>query len=363
MFTQSTYSRLETAARGLLFALLVLLLQTSAYGAQSASLFEAPAPPQYRYRSKSSSQVDEIYLISTRKVGTACNAQKLQEQLHCEKLILDHTSKPSWEKHDWRELFQQNDRQTIVYIHGNRVERIQDRAEGLAVYLSMKRHGKPRAPVRYIIWSWPSSQIPGLIKDYKVKAAMTHPVAWQFAWFLNQMPSDSKISMIGYSYGTRVISGAVHLLHGGSLGKLKLASPANNSTKHFRAALLAAAYDSDWIQPGNYYGLTIKYLENLVLGTNKQDPAMKYYHLSNGRGHIDALGKVGIESYRPFGRYAKKIKQVDFTANVGRSHAITDYLSVSGKMSSLWNQLLSQNEKPKMVEKVATMLQGMSWLR
>ncbi|MCG8448488.1 MAG: hypothetical protein MI725_02775 [Pirellulales bacterium] len=337
---------------------LIVSWSTCACAVAAEPLFAPPQPPQ------SITQVDEIVLVSTRAVGTTCDSQKLGQGLRCDRWEIDATGRPAWKMIDWRELLlpSQPDRPTVIYVHGNRVATGRDRTEGLKVYHSLKKHGPPHGPIRFIIWSWPSTPIPRPVKDFRVKAAFTHPVAWQFAWFLDQMPADTHLSLVGYSYGTRVVSGAMHLLEGGRLGELKLHSPPDKERAPIRAALIAAAFDADWIQPGNYYGRTLHHLECLVLTTNKQDPAMRFYHLSNGHGRVHALGRTGIEKPRLLGTSARRIKQVDFTDRVGRNHALAEYLAASGKMSTVWRQILPPGEK-RTTEKIASLLQRLPWLK
>ncbi len=319
---------------------LVLLTLTGApcpKSVASGQLFAPPAPVEPR---------DEILLISTRPIGTACNSNRLRQGLTCQRFVKNTAGQVDWTPSDWRLLLLPDRRPTIFYVHGNRVSPGRDLAEGRMVYQSLKRHSPLRGPVRFVIFSWPSEQIPGPIKDYLVKAQRTNPVAWQLAWLLDKMPLDTPIALVGYSYGTRVVSGASHLLGGGSLGPLHLTERAYPSRPPLRAGLLAAAFDADWIQPGRFYTNTLEKTERLVLGTNKLDPAMRFYHLSNGRGRMHALGRAGVDEPASIAAYAGRVRQIDFTGSVGRSHVLSDYLSAEHKMSRLWRELLTPGQRP-----------------
>lgn len=307
-----------------------------ASAATNTPLFASPARP---------TASNEVLLISTRRIGTVCERKSMNRGLHCQRLIANPAESTAWKTAawraiDWRQLIsQQDNRPTIIYIHGNRVDPGQDRFEGLSVYRSLVAHRQANGPIRFIIWSWPSEKIPGPIKDYLVKAKRTDPAAWQLAWLLDKLPQDAQLSLVGYSYGTRVITGATQLLAGGRLGRLRLAARTHPQRPPVRAALMAAAFDADWIQPGNYYGRSLTQFERLVLGTNARDPAMRFYHLSNGRGHMDALGKSGVYHPRSLGGASKRLRHIDFTQEVGRSHSIYDYLAADAKMSKLWYEL------------------------
>ncbi|MBD15249.1 MAG: hypothetical protein CMJ72_08815 [Planctomycetaceae bacterium] len=294
-----------------------------------------------------SANTDEIFLISTREVGTSVDSQRLQQGLRCHRFVGNSSGQTMWQKTDWRNLLVDPiaDRTTVFYVHGNRVAPGKDLLDGLEVYRSLKLHGKTNGPVRFIIWSWPSTPIPRPFKDFRLKATLTHPVAWQFAWLLQQFPAKTKLSLVGYSYGARIVSGALHLLQGGQLGKLKMNTPSNEEPSQYRAALIAAAYDESWIEPGNYYGRAIQQIERMIISSNKQDPAMRFYHLSNGRGRIHALGRQGITHLSSLGASADRIRHVDFSEHVGRSHSLMDYLAADIKMQIIWQQLFMPVKK------------------
>ena len=297
---------------------------------------------------------DDIWLISTRQIGTTCTNQAMQRGLDCRTLVKDSQGEPAWKTADWRELTEPARAcQTIIYVHGNRVVSGYDRVEGLNVYRSFQKHRTFAGPVRFIIWSWPSEQISRPIKDYLVKAQRTNPVAWQMAWFLDKLPNETPLSMVGYSYGTRVICGASHLLAGGRIGPLKLGKRLHANRPPARAALMAAAFDANWLQPGKFYSRTMSKLEHVVLGTNKLDPAMRFYHLSNGRGHMDALGKFGLHKPRTLGAALSRVRRIDYTQAVGRSHVIDDYLNAGSQMQAMWRELMGNRPRnvPPIVNK------------
>ena len=297
-------------------------------------LFAAPQP---------TCSGDEIFLLSTREIGADCNDNALRRKLRCERVSASPDKGFQWLPADWRELLADSseERPTIIYIHGNRVSPGEDKLQGLRVYHSLLSAGRPDRPVRFLIWSWPSTPIRRPIKDYKVKADLTRPVAWQLAWFLDQFPAQADVSLVGYSYGARVASGSMHLLGGGSLGRLKLDHRSHPQQRTIRAAFLAAAFDANWLQPGHFHSRMLSQIDHLIVATNSLDPAMRFYHLSNGRGHVDALGKAGVAQPRSLGPAVRQIEPLDFTSEVGRSHLLVDYLAASQKMQQLWRQLLA----------------------
>jgi hypothetical protein len=301
------------------------------------SLADAPAPPI----------ADEILLISTRELGIKCDPELVARDLECRRLMIDADGHPTWVAHDWHNLQKSdNVRPTVIYVHGNRVSVGMDETEGMAVYQSLITARAHQGPVRYIIWSWPSAQIPGLIKDYQVKAVRTNPVAWQLAWFLDKLPAETPLALMGYSYGARTVSGSMHLLAGGTLGTLKLAERRTPERPPIRVALMAAAFDADWVLPGEMHQRAIHQVDRMVVVTNRHDPAMRFFKLSTKNSRADALGLAGVPHVEKLGSAAKRIQCIDVSAEVGRSHIIYDYLSDVPKMNRMWQQVLDGNAEP-----------------
>jgi len=299
-------------------------------------IFEPPKPV---------AEASEILLISTRAVGTVCDGQRMSDNLKCQRYEIGEDGQAYWKATDWREAVQSAPAaRTVVYVHGNRIEPGEDRQRGMMIYRSIVSQGKPKQPIRFIIWSWPSTTIPGLIKDMKVKAARTCPAGWQLAWFLDQLPAETPVSLIGYSYGARVASGALHVLGGGRLGGKRLTDRRHPDRSPIRVAMIAAAFDEDWILPGKYHGRAVSQIEELVLVTNHRDPAMRLFHFSVERGRIHALGKDGVSRPQSLGRAARRIRPLDMTHEVGRSHLLVDYLAVPRKMSVIWHRLIPTAE-------------------
>jgi hypothetical protein len=308
---------------------------TVCYG---AGIADPPAPPV----------ADEVLLISTRTVGTSCDAAEMSQKLDCRRLAIDIDGQPTWLAFDWHNLQDPARalRQTVIYVHGNRVSSGYDATEGMAVFSSIVSARVEREPIRYIIWSWPSSQIPGLIKDYQVKAVRTNPVAWQLAWFIDQLPAETPLALMGYSYGARAVSGTMHILGGGSVGSLKLSERLHPDRPPVRVALMAAAFDADWMLPGQMHQRAITQIDRMVVVTNRQDPAMKFFKLSTKISSTDALGLKGMPQVSKLGTAAKRVQHIDVTHEVGRSHVIYDYLADTPKMNQMWQQLLDDYAEP-----------------
>ena len=210
----------------------------------------------------------------------------------------------------------------------------------MTFYRSMVAHKHGHAPLRFVIWSWPSEQIRGRLKDYQVKAARTRPVGWQLAWAVDQWPAETPLSLVGYSYGARVVTGALHLLAGGQLGELELRERLHAQRRPVRAALVAAAVDADWIRPGGFHGRALEQVDELVLINNQRDPAMRFYHLPMEGRRPRALGFSGPPLQGVSSTLTARVRSFDATDVVGRHHALVEYLGASGPVGRALEQIV-----------------------
>lgn len=285
---------------------------------------------------------DEIVLISSRRIGTRCDADAMLAGLDCH--VYRAASALTSPTRSWHAaatadvLDPTRVTPTIVYIHGNRVPNGVAAGHGLSVYRSMKPRLPDDTPVRFVIWSWPSAEIRGPVRDYRVKAARTGPVAWQVAWAINQLPADTPLAIVGYSYGARVATGTLHLLAGGSLnGRTTPDLQPRRSKAH--AVLLAGALDADWLLPGRYHGRALEAVDELTIIANRRDPAMRFYHLTTDRDTraLGYAGPAGLASLRR--AFDVEIHALDATDNVGRTHALFEYLHSSPQVARAWRLL------------------------
>lgn len=270
---------------------------------------------------------DRILLLSTRGLGTRCDAAAMADGMHSER----RDESGQWHPLTWSETLAEfaDPLPTVIYVHGNRVASGVDKSHGLEFYRWLAARKSAATPMRYVIWSWPSTQIRGRLKDYEVKAARCRPCGWQLAWAIDQLPPDVPLTLVGYSYGARLATGTLHILGGGRLGDLELTERAHPNRPPINVALVAAAVDAAWLRPGGYHGKAISQCASLVLVNNQLDPAMRFYPLSPIGWHRDALGYAGVPGRASLGDLAARIHSVDMTEAVGRHHSLDVYLANS----------------------------------
>lgn len=279
---------------------------------------------------------DEIVLINTRPVGCSTNPDKMASRLQLKSYeISDDAGHRRWQPYDMESLAAADPSVTTVFfVHGNQVSPGQDRQISLSVYRRLVRHHCSAEPIRFVIFSWPSSKIRGPLKDYRVKAARTRPVGWELAWVLDKIPGETPIGLIGYSYGARIITGGLHILGGGQLSGLGLDERVHPDREPVRVVLIAAALHAHWLGPNQYHGQAMSQVDRMLLLNNCQDMAMRFYHLSATNGDPQALGLCGPTCITP--EDAAKIRNRDLSRYDGPRHDLFRYLGAPGAMDQTW---------------------------
>jgi esterase/lipase superfamily enzyme len=226
---------------------------------------------------------------------------------------------------------------TIIFIHGNRTDADDAVDAGFHAYRTILADVGDR-PFRFVIWSWPADRIfRRRLDDVLRKAAYSDTESRRLAKWLNAMPPGAKISLIGHSFGSRIIVGALQLLAGGEVAGDKLpekitAAWASGKRNPIRAVLLAPAIDAAALAPCGRQELALSMLDQTAVTVNRRDFALKLYPLLQGPGGPRALGRVGpcgIENDQ------KKIAVLDVTGTVGRTHDCQRYCSAPN-LACLW---------------------------
>jgi hypothetical protein len=280
---------------------------------------------------------DEILLVSVRGVGCSTCPERMADGLYMKSYnVVDAAGHRRWQSYDLAALQTADPSMTtVVFVHGNQISSGQDCQEGLTIYRRLVRCHCSDQPIRYIIFSWPAAKVPGPLKDVRIKAARTRPVGWELAWFLDQIPGETPLGLIGYSYGARIITGGLHILGGGSLNGLTLEERMNPDRAPARVVLIAAALNSNWLGPNQYHGMAMSQIDQMLCINNCQDMAMRYYHLSTKCGRPQALGLCGPTYLAAQDR--EKIRNRDVSRYDGRRHDLMRYIRAPGATEQMWD--------------------------
>jgi hypothetical protein len=298
-----------------------------------------PAPAERSVSANGNRMQDEIVLVDVRGLGSCRAPEMMAGRARIESYqLMDEGGRRQWQRSDVEALRAADPSiATLVFVHGNRVSPWDARREGLAVYRRIVRQSNSPTPIRFVIFSWPSSQIRGPLKDVREKAARTQPAGYQLAWLLDQMPAETPVSLVGFSFGARIVTGALHILGGGSLNGRTLAERQHPDRAPVDAVLLVAALNADWLAPGHYHGQAMTQVDQMLLLNSRQDRAMQYYHFVTKHGRPQALGFRGPTCIDAEG--ASKTTNRDLGRYVGSEHNLFCYLSAPGVTNELWESV------------------------
>ena len=239
----------------------------------------------------------------------------------------------SIERSSLDELFASHDptQVTCVFVHGNRMSWSDAQGQGLCVYDKLVRSDRP---CRYIIWSWPSDKTSQPLRDARSKADRADGDSLYLATFLASLSPNSKVVMIGYSFGSRLVTGSAHLLAGGTIHDNCLRKGEASRVRP-RAILLASAFPCHWLLPGNAHGLALSQIDHVTLFHNRRDPVLCHYHLIfKSPRRVQALGYGGISTAK-LGALGVSIDQYDVTNKVGSSHSLFRFVDSTTIMETI----------------------------
>lgn len=263
---------------------------------------------------------DSLWMISTRHVDCPCGPLPPAAQLR----FFRYQPFSGWQVADSEQWVQGSGAaaMTLVYVHGNRIEADEAAQRGLAAYRALLR-SRPAVPaLRFVVWSWPSSKIqqPRPRLDAQVKAARTDCESFLLASFLHGLEPDTQLCLLGYSFGARIVSGALHLTGGGTLGRFALADAGARPAGAARAVLYAAALDNSWWLPGGYHDQAVAQVEQLLLLYNTADPVLRLYPRLDPRSSAAALGYTGLLRPTRLGQDAAQFEQANARYQIGKTH-------------------------------------------
>lgn len=320
-----------SAARVLLAVLLLLGPHCLASAAPPLELVPAPLLSIEPGR-----ETDELWLIDSRQATMSCDFTRLH--------VWRGYDCGRWRASALEELFAAEPGVlTVFFIHGNRVEPDEINRYGLSTYRGLARQMPAGTPIRFVIWSWPSSQVKGLVNDVRVKAARTDASGYLLANVLSQLHPDTPVGLLGYSFGGRIVTGALHLLGGGHLGRFQLETPPAPRAVPYQVVLMAPAMNNDWLLPGRYHGQALTQSGRMLIMINSVDRALKHYHVVSRYGKPRALGFTGFAGLSRLGAESTLIDQLDAAGLVGRAHDMFRYVGSSRLMSRAAHVLLPES--------------------
>jgi hypothetical protein len=198
----------------------------------------------------------------------------------------------------------------------------------------LQRHRAMLPETVVIAFDWPSQRVyRNDIRDINEKGRRAFVAGYHLARFVQGFPLESRICLLGQSYGGRVVPSALHLLGGGSLNSQDRDPPVRlpllRSDLHLHAIVLAGASDHTWLDPGARLDRALNACEALLNLYNHKDEALRYYPLLFRSGHRVALGRVGLSNrdFARLGPLAARYTERDVYDILGREHTLLDATS------------------------------------
>lgn len=314
----------------------------------SGQLEPSASPPTISELDEVSSQIQEssrdtncsIWLVNTRKLNHGCCSCPF------EPVVQRYDCQSGWTNSSLEEFFATDDVGTVttIFVHGNDTSARDAIETGQEVRRKLARDPCSGKCARFVIWSWPSDRVPGrLRKDGIIKAARTSPEGLMLARFLDRMQPNVPVSLVGFSFGARIITGALHVLAGGRLSAGALTTREHAERSATRAVLIAAALDNDWLTPGHEHELALSQVDRLLVFVNPQDLVLGLYpRITDGRN--EALGYTGLVARRRVGEQAAKVHEVNVNHLVGRQHAFKAYLEINPVVARMRREALFLDE-------------------
>ncbi|HMC12609.1 MAG TPA: hypothetical protein VKH44_15020, partial [Pirellulaceae bacterium] len=252
---------------------------------------------------------DQIWLVSTRGVDCVDQPGWSASRLDA----------GFWKSKDNSAFYESDDAETVtvVYVHGNRMDSAGAESRGLAIYRELFA-SETAGKIRFVIWSWPSDQIRGPIKDVRTKAARSDDEAYLLARFLAPIPANRRVGLIGFSYGARIIGGGLHILGGGELlGR----SVESSDRPAFHVVYWAAGVQNDWLLPGNVHSQAMPLGKTWLNMINSCDSILRRFDRidpcdnSPGLGYTGLVGKDQLSA-----ELASRYEDWDVAHLVGNDH-------------------------------------------
>jgi hypothetical protein len=280
---------------------------------------------------------DQLWLISTRAMRGYKPCPNLSDLR-----IQRHVCGQGWQSATLDEFLAADDPQmvTTIWIHGNDVPSERAYEQGLTMY--QKLAGNTCKAVRLVIWSWPSDYVAGRVRnDVQLKFNRTDVEPFYLGFVLDRIRPDVPVVLIGYSFGARISTGALHLLGGGSIDNQILPmTPKSADRVPRRGILLAAAAGRDSLAPRHLHSEALSQVDRMVIMINPRDFVLKFFPVLADDGE-EALGLRGPTGLGKTGDLRARVVLFKVTPYVHSHHALTEYQESPEIMACVRDEVFS----------------------
>ncbi len=262
----------------------------------------------------------DVWVASTRRLPGVCRPPA-HADLAIEQLVVDGACR-RWERGDMAGLLAVAGRPLVFFVHGNRYDSADAKAQGIALAQRLTAARKGMAP-RLVILSWPSQKQGVLLKDGRRKYERAYADGHYLAWLLGQVEPEQPVAIIGYSFGALVAAEAIDEI---TARDMPLAAGIRWADRPGRThlVLVAPALRADALAPRGRFHRTVAGIDRITLLINSRDEALRFFPLLEPQAKAPALGFVGMP--RRWLPAEFEYDAVDAAGIVGKFHTMRRYL-------------------------------------
>ncbi len=241
---------------------------------------------------------------------------------------------------------------TIIYVHGNFMERNNalERVRIVDRYFRMQTN----RPYRLLMLSWPSQREKKPLRDVFSNAETAECESLYVAWMLQRLRGEPQISLLGFSFGARAVTGGLHLDAGGCLpGYAAPPVPNRDASLNYRLGLVAPAIDRHWIEKCGRHQFALSHVDSMINLYNSRDPILRRFRFLDRFSNPIAAGFAGFAGFEPFfdprvtaplaGQQAagqSRIRQYDCGSVIGTTHSEKSYYAECAYFRNVIQHLL-----------------------
>ena len=195
---------------------------------------------------------------------------------------------------------------TILYAHGNWMEESNARERIQTIEAAISRYAQQ--PFRIVLLSWPSERERRLLSNIRDNAQCADVQAQYLNFIMQHFGQENRVSLLGFSFGGRVVTGALHLAAGGSINGhsapyqsqqnpgVDLGARTNPlGLTEYRVSLVAPAVDRSWLETNGRFGKATYSIDWMVNLYNSQDPVLRRFRFLNRVTAPVAAGFLGFD--------------------------------------------------------------------
>ena len=183
-------------------------------------------------------------------------------------------------------------------------------------------------PFRFVTWVWPARHqfARGVVFNLEDKMQRARAQAYYLARTIEEIAPATPLTLIGHSFGTRVVGGALHDLAVRQVGASPLLGrPAGETVaRPMQALLLASALETSAFVAGGSAEGALSQVDRLLLTYNPDDRILGY--MAHYLGRRDLLGLTGLSLGASESNTRGQL--ISFNANswLGRNHLVPRFM-------------------------------------